>query len=569
MKEELELTPSEYHVLLRHDLYTFMVRCFAHLYPSTVFMPNWHLELMAGRLAECMSGKRRRLIINVPPRHLKSLLASVALPAFILGHDPSAQIICISYAMELSEKLARDCRSIMTSSWYKLLFPETRLSSPRPAVQELITTRHGSRLGTSVGGVLTGRGCDLMIIDDAAKPEEAVSEPQRKKVNEWFDGTALSRLNSKQDSRIVIISQRLHEDDLAGHVMEQGGWDVLRLAAIAECDEEYELETLGYQRLLTRRAGEPLHAAREPRPVLDRIRGSLGEFNFACQYQQAPIPLTGGLVKRDWLRDYGPHELPERFDLIVQSWDTANKPTEFSDFSVCTTWGVKAPRIYLRHVLRRRMDYPELKRAVRAQAEAFKATTVLIEDRASGIQLIQECIAEGVHAIKRYVPEGDKQMRLYAQTATIENGFVYVPREAPWLAEYLHELSTFPNSKYDDQVDSTSQALDWIKGALRSSNVLNYNFRGLALERCRSGCMPAAIAEEFRLPLDLVRSWIDEEQRRPPQQALAVMEMLKHANLDFCARCGGELGYNIPISSWGNCKYHPECLRKMLSRIDD
>jgi hypothetical protein len=180
--EAMELTLSEYHALLRNDLHTFMVRCFTHLYPSTVFMPNWHLELIAGRLAECMSGKTRRLIVNVPPRHLKSLLASVALPAFILGHDPSVQIICISYAMELAEKLARDCRSIMTSSWYKLLFPKTRLSNQRPALQELITTNHGSRLATSVGGILTGRGCDLMIVDDAAKPEEAVSETQRKKV---------------------------------------------------------------------------------------------------------------------------------------------------------------------------------------------------------------------------------------------------------------------------------------------------------------------------------------------------------------------------------------------------
>jgi hypothetical protein len=141
-----------------------------------------------------------------------------------------------------------------------------------------------------VGEILTGRGCDLMIVDDAAKPEEAVSETQRKKVNQWFDGTALSRLNSKQDSRIVMISQRLHEDDLVGHVMDHGGWDVLKLAAIAECDEEYEIETLSCKRLFIRRTGEPLHAAREPKLVLDRIRGSQGEFNFACQYQQAPIP---------------------------------------------------------------------------------------------------------------------------------------------------------------------------------------------------------------------------------------------------------------------------------------
>jgi predicted phage terminase large subunit-like protein len=566
MQEGMELTQSEYHALLRSDLYALMVRCFMHLYPDTMFMPNWHLEVIAAKLADCMSGRTRRLIINVPPRHLKSLLASIALPAFYLGHNPAAQIICVSYAMELAEKLARDCRSIMMSAWYKTLFPNTRLSNQRPALQELITTSHGSRLATSVGGILTGRGGDLMIIDDATKPEEAISDAQRKRVNDWFDHTALSRLNSKQDSRIVTISQRLHEDDLVGHVLELGPWEVLSLSAIVERDEEYEIEMLGCRRGFTRRAGEPLHAAREPRSLLDDLRRSLGEFNFACQYQQAPIPLSGGLVKRDWLRTYGPDELPERFEQIVQSWDTANKPTELSDFSVCTTWGIKGPRVYLLHVLRRRLDYPELKRAVRAQAEAYKATVVLIEDRASGTQLIQEAIAEGVHAIKRYVPEGDKQMRLYAQTATIENGFVYLPREAPWLAEYLHELSTFPNSKYDDQVDSTSQALDWIKRASRSSNVLNYNYRGLALERYRAGHMASAIAEEFRLPLELVRSWIDEEQRRPPQQGLAALEMLKRAHRESCSLCGKELGFDIPISSWGGRKYHAECCTKMLSQ---
>jgi predicted phage terminase large subunit-like protein len=554
----MELTPSEYYAFLRNDLYTFMVRCFVHLYPSTVFIPNWHLELMAARLANCVSGKTRRLIVNVPPRHLKSLLASIALPAFYLGHNPAAQIICVSYAQEFAEKLARDCRSVMMSTWYKAIFPMTRLSTQRPSVQELITTSHGFRFATSVGGILTGRGADLMLIDDPAKPEEAISDALRKSRNHWYDGTAFSRLNHKENSSVVIISQRLHEDDLVGHVLEQEGWDVLKLPAIAERDEEYEIETLGYKRLFTRRAGEPLHAAREPRSLLDRIRGSLGEFNFACQYQQAPIPLSGGLVKRDWLRTYGPDELPERFDLILQSWDTANKPTEFSDFSVCTTWGIKGSRIYLLRVLKKRMEYPELKRAVRAQAEAHKATVVLIEDRASGTQLIQELIAEGVHAIKRYVPEGDKQMRLYAQTATIENGFVYVPREAPWLADYLHELSTFPNSKYDDQVDSTSQALDWIKRAARSSNVLNYNWRELALERYHTGHTPAAIVEEFRLPLELVQKWIAEEQK-PPQHGLAVLEMLKRANLEFCSGCGKELGYDVPIIQWGGRKYHAAC----------
>jgi predicted phage terminase large subunit-like protein len=364
----------------------------------------------------------------------------------------------------------------------------------------------------------------------------------------------------------VIISQRLHEDDLVGHVLEQEQWDAVKLAAIAERDEKYEVETLGRRRLFTRRTGEPLHPAREPKAVLDGIRRSVGEFNFAGQYQQAPIPLGGGLVKKEWLRTYGPGELPEPFELILQSWDSANKLTELSDFSVCTTWGVKGSYIYLLDVLRGRMAYPELKRAVRAQAEAHKATVVLIEDRASGTQLIQELIAEGVHAITRYSPEGDKQMRLYAQTATIENGFVYLPREAPWLAAYLHELTTFPNSKYDDQVDSTSQALAWIKRVARSSNVLNYNWRELALERHHAGNAVAAIAAEFGVPMETVQRWIDEERKTPPQEGLAVLEMWKRAHLEFCPRCGKEIGYNVPISRWGGRDYHPECYTKMLSQ---
>jgi predicted phage terminase large subunit-like protein len=149
--------------------------------------------------------------------------------------------------------------------------------------------------------------------------------------------------------------------------------------------------------------------------------------------------------------------------MIFQSWDTANKPTELADFSVCTTWAVKNKRLYLLHVKRIRLDYPGLKRAVCEQIQAFGAKTVLVEDKASGTQLIQEFIGEGLHAIQRYEPKMDKIMRAHSVTSMIENGFVYVPEKAPWLAEYLHELATFPRSKFDDQVDSTSQALDWFK----------------------------------------------------------------------------------------------------------
>src|SRR6516164_4688284 len=455
-------TRTLYEAVLRQDFATFVSRCFYDLNPQTELVTNWHLRVIAAKLAAVREGKIRRLIINLPPRHLKSLMASIAFPAWCLGHNPSAQILCVSYAQDLADKLARDCRSIMMRPWYRRIFL-TRLAPHRQAVQEFITTRQGYRLATSTGGVLTGRGADFILIDDPLKPEDALSKALRQACNEWFVHTLYSRLNDKRSGAIVIIMQRLHEDDLVGHVLAQEPWEVLSFPAIAEADEVHRIETMWGPRRFRRRQGEALHPEREPLETLDRIRRTLGEYNFAGQYQQSPAPLGGGLVKAEWFKRYRDSELPERFERIVQSWDTANKPTELSDFSVCTTWGIKAKHLFLLGLFRRRLDYPALKRAVREQQSLFNANEVLIEDKASGTQLIQELISENCHGVTRYEPTCDKIMRLHAQTALIENGFVHIPETPPWLSEYLHEMTVFPNGKHDDQVDSTAQFLDWFK----------------------------------------------------------------------------------------------------------
>src|SRR5947209_4695762 len=468
-----DLSAPEYEAILRSDFWFFAQRCFCQLNPQTTLATNWHLEVIAAKLTAVREGKIRRLIINVAPRNLKSLLASIAFPAWCLGHDPSAQILCVSYAQDLSDKLARDCRSIMTSLWYRQIFP-TRLAPHRQAVQEFITTRQGYRLATSTGGVLTGRGADIILTDDPLKPEEALSNAQRKAANEWYDHTLYSRLNDKRHGAIVIIMQRLHEDDLIGHVLAQEGWEVLSFPAIAEADEVHEIETIWEPQRFTRLQGEALHPDREPLETLDRIRRTIGEYNFAGQYQQSPAPLGGGLVKAEWFKRYGEKDRPEHFDRIVQSWDTANKATELSDFSVCTTWGVKGKDLFLLGLFRRRLEYPALKRAVREQQSLFGASEVLIEDKASGNQLIQELIGDGCHGVTRYQPTCDKIMRLHAQTAMIDNGFVSIPETAPWLDEYLHELTVFPNGKHDDQVDSTAQFLDWFKKPFPGQAILEY-----------------------------------------------------------------------------------------------
>ena len=225
---------------------------------------------MASKLEACRHGKIKRLIINLPPRQLKSLSASIAFVAWLLGHDPTKHVICASYGQDLADKLARDCRNVMNATWYRELF-QTRLSE-RKAVNDFTTTAQGTRMATSVGGVLTGRGADIIIIDDPLKPDEALSETKRRAVNDWYDNTLLSRLNDKTQGIIIMIMQRLHQDDLVGHVLGQEHWDIIRFPAIAEEDERYLIESVLGNSEFRRAEGEALHPEREPLTTLARMR---------------------------------------------------------------------------------------------------------------------------------------------------------------------------------------------------------------------------------------------------------------------------------------------------------
>lgn len=456
------LRPEEYAYILRRDLTSFVERSFYELNPQTPLLSSPHIEVIATKLEACRRGLIKRLIINLPPRSLKSHCASIAFPAWCLAHDPAAHIICASYGQELADKLARDTRTVMQAPWYRQLFA-TKLADRR-AVYDFSTTQQGTRMATSVGGVLTGRGADLIIIDDPLKPDDALSESRRTSVNSWYDNTLLSRLNDKERGCIIIIMQRLHQDDLVGHVLRQEAWDVLSFPALAEEDETHWIESPLGKRSFRRRRGEALHPSRESPATLANIRQTIGEYNFSAQYQQNPTPLGGAMVKTSWLKYYDPTEPPERFSRIVQSWDTANKAAELNDFSVCTTWGVSGRDFYLLDLFRARLNYPDLKRKVEELARRHNATTVVIEDKASGTQLIQE-LKHRIYGVQAYEPPAntDKIMRLHAQTAVFENGYVYLPRGRPWLSDYVNEITSFPGSRFDDQVDSTTQALHYMR----------------------------------------------------------------------------------------------------------
>jgi len=445
--------------LLRSDLAAFTQRCFQTVVPGQPFLPNWHIDAMAYHLACCQRGEIRRLLITLPPRNLKSICASVALPAYALGHNPSLRIVCASYSQELAAKHARDCRTVMESDWYRSLFLHTRIDPRKHTEGELETTARGHRLATSVGGTLTGRGGSLIVIDDPMKPTDAMSETKRRAVSEWYDTTLAPRLDRKTEDAIVIVMQRLHVDDLVGHVLGKGeAWTHLDLPAIAEVAQEIPI---GDRQRYRRAAGELLHPAREPMAALEELRAAMGSQAFSAQYQQAPVPPGGALLQRRWFRSYA--QAPERKsgDRIVQSWDTASKASTRNDYSVCTTWLVQNQDYSLLDVLRCRLEYPDLRRRIAAHAEAHGAATVLIEDAGSGTHLIQDLKREGKLRPIAMRPEGDKIVRMEAQSAVIEAGHVLLPEEAPWLASFLTEILAFPYGRHDDQVDSLSQFLSW------------------------------------------------------------------------------------------------------------
>jgi predicted phage terminase large subunit-like protein len=322
-----------------------------------------------------------------------------------------------------------------------------------------VTTQGGSRYATSIGGTLTGRGADLIIIDDPLNANEMCSESARNHVNDWYAGALVSRLNDKQKGAIIVVMQRLHEDDLAGHLLLQEGWEHLNLPAIAIEDETI---ALGDGRVHRRKRGEPLHPEREALATLQSIKAEVGSLLFSAQYLQQPVPLEGNLIRRSWFLTYD--QLPWPVIQVVQSWDVAVLTGERNDYSVCTTWRIVNNNAYLAHVYRGRLEYPDLRRKVIALATEHKATIILIEFAGAGMNLVQDLRSDTPFGMTRPIgikPEGSKADRMAAQAAKIEAGHVYLPNDAPWLAGYFSELLAFPHGKNDDQVDSTSQFLLW------------------------------------------------------------------------------------------------------------
>lgn len=442
---------------LQECLPSFIARAFGTVNPGTEFLANWHIDLIAEYLEAVRRSEITRLIINMPPRALKSICVSVAWPAWLLGHDPTCRIMCASYASALAVRHALDTRLILQEPWYQRLFPETVIADGENEKKKLVTTQRGFRFATSVGGTATGEGGDVLIVDDPLHPLQAMSEVQRERANQWFDQTFSTRLNDKQRGRIVVVMQRLHPQDVSGHVLAQGGWEQLILPAIAE-----QPHTLHFGRVQYRReAGEALHPARESLELLERARQQLGSYGFAAQYQQQPLAQDGAMINVAWLRRY--REAAHPWARITQSWDTAIKAAASNDASVCLTLGEHEGQHYLLDALVLRVEYPALKHALVAQAARWQPQAILVEDKASGQSLLQDVRRETSLPLIARLPRQDKLSRVAAVSAMMEAGKLVLPHQAAWLAAFEEELLGFPHAAHDDQVDALTQYLLWVR----------------------------------------------------------------------------------------------------------
>ncbi len=441
------------YALLREDFTFFLRYGFKEVIGGSDYDHNWHIDAILYQLERIRQGDNNRLIVTLPPRNLKSFTITTAWVAWMLGKNPALKFMCVSYGQDLVDKHARDCLQIITSPWYKRAFPRVRLT--KRSIADFETDMGGGRLSVSCSGPITGRGADIIVIDDPMKADEVLSPTHREATRTMMFNTLMQRLNSQEKGSIILVMQRLHVADLAGELIELGGWHELRLSALATADERVPVGPGQYH---LRLAGEALHPALLSVKRLEEIKAR-DSYVFAAQFQQTPVPEQGNFVNPAWFQYY---DAPPDRGMVVQSWDTASKNGLTNDYSVGITAVRYQGRYHVLHVHRERMDFVRLRQVVSELCQRFSVDRLLIEDTASGMQLLQMLRHDRPDHMPLPIactPEGDKVTRFAAQASRIEAGELIFPRSAPWLAELEAELVGFPNTRHDDQADAVAQLL--------------------------------------------------------------------------------------------------------------
>jgi len=447
--------------LCRRSLRKFVEAAWGTVEPHE-FVPGWHIDCICDHLQAVSRGEIQNLIINIPPRHGKSLIVSVFWPAWEWGPNgrPEIRWLTSSYAASLSIRDSVKCRRVIQSPWYQRLWGDRfRLVGDQNAKARYENDKRGYRLASSVGGATTGEGGDRIVVDDPNNVNEVESDAIRESTNTWWDEVMSTRANNLAQSTKVIIQQRSHDNDLTGHILKTAAEDWKFLVLPAEYESKAIIQTNTGFKDPRRREGELLWPQRFDKRVLGALKRSLGGFASASQLQQRPVPRGGGIIKRHWWRFYD--EIPEDLDVMFQSWDMSFKDTGSSDYVAGQVWGIKGANRYLLDEVHDRLSFTNTVRAVVRMSERWpNATAKYIEDAANG-PAVMDALKDRISGIIAVRAKGSKESRAFAVSPEIEAGNVYLPnpKHCRWVEDFIDELAAFPRGAHDDRVDSCTQAL--------------------------------------------------------------------------------------------------------------
>lgn len=465
--------------ICKRSLYEFTRRAFPVAYPGETFQDNWHIKTICDYFEAMDVGKFQNLIINIPPRHMKSVICNVMLPSWRLANNPSEKFIFVTHSQELITRDTNKCRDLIESDWYQERFPQVKLVKKTEA--QLTTSLGGYRQGFGIAGGITGTGANWVVVDDPMKASDARSEVVKNQVNFIYDNAIFNRVNDVQKDKRVVVMQRLAQDDLTGHLLDSGlSFEHLCLPL------EYEgirfKSSLGFED--PRMNGELLWESRFPKKEMEEIRRAMGERDYAGQYQQRPGTASGNIFKKDW---FSKREAPTRYIARFISLDTAAATNESSAYSAAIV-GELLPdyRLFIRHVWRDRVEFPQLQKKVEELVGTWghDLHAIVIENKSSGISLIQtlqqSLPPDVANKLVAFNPPSnlDKDGRCGLASLWCENGSVTLPPPSDafdWLFDFEEELFLVPSSRYRDMTDAFAQLILYLENYLASGHQARSN----------------------------------------------------------------------------------------------
>lgn len=461
-----EVKVADLYAVARRDFGTFVELAFPILHPGKKLAHARYLDVVVAVMEGCAAGLCPRLIVNLPPGFMKSMLISIMYVAWRLGVDPTVKFVCISYGDDLANKHAASTRTLMQSPLYKAIFPGTVLD--KKSEGWLTTTKGGYRYATAVGSDITGFRPTEIIVDDPIEPEEGSSELVKQRLRSWISSSVLTRFEDNAKNVFILVMHRIAPDDLAGTLKKQNDYFTLSLPLVAEEQELF----VGPQDeiIMTRQPGELLHPGRMTPKDLERLKGEISKHAFASQYQQRPTLGGSGMCSISRLARY---DAPPDFELIIHSWDIG--ATIDGNASVCTKWGVARDstgrdNIYLTDVVRLKLELPDVRAAIKAQDKLDKPDLIAIDHRGAGIGVYQELRKAGYrhvyHACKEGTSNDSKIDHFGKALLYIYDGVAKFPVSAPFLDDVLYALATFPELKEFDLIDSITQLIASMPRAL-------------------------------------------------------------------------------------------------------